>query len=268
MLRSVLSSLVIAFVVVACKPKDPVGLVPEAGTVTTTAVDAGPATVDVMQCAGCAGAAVPAWTFAGMFRDDKCTDPLAQTAPAACAVIAALGPTALTFGEDAAPYRTGQSVNVNLTEQVAPEAPRYRKAGNACVRANESATDLTPAGCTGQRVCRDATGALTCTGTCRTLSNGCPDFEETRLYAAFTDPAKGTKTVAAGNGLEKLRACCNAIAAEGKRLGASPEGGMILQAAAQCTQLVNAAGPNGNAPELAAIKPLLAGRNIPGCAGL
>lgn len=61
----------------------------------------------------------------------------------------------------------------------------------------------------------------------------------------------------------RLRQCCNALNAEAKRLGASPEAGMFSNAAAQCNVIANGVGPNGNAPELGTIRTLLAGRTIP-----
>ena len=85
---------------------------------------------------------------------------------------------------------------VTIAEQVAAETPRYRKAGTTCVRANEGAVAVTPMACSSSRACRDATGALTCTS-CRTFANGCPDFEETRLYATITDPGRIARTASA-----------------------------------------------------------------------
>jgi len=61
----------------------------------------------------------------------------------------------------------------------------------------------------------------------------------------------------------RLKQCCNALNAEAKRLGASPEAGMFSNAAAQCTVIANGVGPQGNAPELGTLKTLLAGRTIP-----
>jgi len=258
-----------ALVFVACKEKEPAGLVADASIAPAPpATSAPPPTLDVMQCAGCAQAAQPAWQFVGIFRDEQCTDPVAQTAPSACATIGALGPAAVMFVDEAPGRKAGETVNVTLSEQLAPEAPRFRKAGTKCVRANEMAVNLTPMGCSGQRVCRDATGGLTCTGSCRTFANGCPDFEETRMYAVITDPNKATKTAPANNSLARLRECCNQLSADAKRLGASPEAGVLASAAAQCIATVNAAGPNGTAPELGLIRNLLAGRNLPPmCAG-
>ncbi len=67
----------------------------------------------------------------------------------------------------------------------------------------------------------------------------------------------------------RIRQCCNALGAEGKRLGGSPEGGMFTAAAAQCSTLAAQAGSTGTAPELAIVRQMLAGRTLPAaCAGL
>jgi hypothetical protein len=66
----------------------------------------------------------------------------------------------------------------------------------------------------------------------------------------------------------RLRQCCGALRGQAKALGASPEAGMLLGAAAQCDTLASQAGASGTAPELGVIRGLLAGRNIPPvCAG-
>ena len=220
-------------------------------------------TVDISQCAGCQLAPIPGWTFEGIYKDAQCTDPLAQMAVPSCAQVPALGATQLTYVDAVGLRKANESAQVTLTDQVAPETPRFRKAGTTCTRANEAATDLTPMTCANNRVCRDATGALVCTG-CRTFANGCPDFEGTRLYASINDP--GLKPAAGGGGggnLARLQQCCNALAAQARAMGASPEAGVIASAAAQCSALVAAAGPNGNAPEIGALNAVLAGRQIP-----
>lgn len=240
----------------------------DAGLVTTTTTVADAGTVDLSQCAGCQLTGQVAWTFQGIYRDPACTEPLVQTAPTACAAVPALAETTITFAEDVGTRKAGETATVTLAEQIAPNVPRYRKSGTKCVRADETAVNLTPMGCAGQKVCRDASGALAC-GTCRTLANGCPDHEESRMYAKYNDTGKPAAAAAAGGGnLARLKQCCNAIAAEAKRLGNAPEAGLLNGAAAQCTALVTAAGPNGNAPELNALKGLLAGRPVPAvCAG-
>jgi len=65
----------------------------------------------------------------------------------------------------------------------------------------------------------------------------------------------------------KLKQCCNALSAEAKRMGSSPEAGMFSTAAAQCSALAAQAGPTGTAPEMGVIRGLLAGRNIPAVCG-
>ncbi|MDB4943726.1 MAG: hypothetical protein JWP97_3260 [Labilithrix sp.] len=232
------------------------------------AAEAG-ATTDLSQCTGCSLAPIPAWTFEGVYKDAQCTEPVAQLVTPSCGSVPALGVTNLTYVDAVGLRKANETASVTLADQVSPETPRYRKAGATCVRSNEGAVDVTPAGCAGQRVCRDANGALTCAG-CRTFANGCPDFEETRLYASITDPGlKATGGTGGSNSLARLAQCCAAITAEGKRLGPSPEGGMIIAAGAQCSALVQAAGPNGNAPELGAVKGMLAGRQLPAvCSGL
>lgn len=253
----------------ACKDTDkPQG----SGLVVADAAAAAPAeagAVDINQCAGCQLAPIPTWTFEGIYRDPACTEPLAQMTVPACAVVPALGATNLTYVDEAGLRKANETASVTLTGQIAAEALRYRKAGKQCVRANEGAVDVTPMTCASGRACRDATGALTCTS-CRTFASGCPDFEETRLYATINDPGLTGKPSAAGGGgnAARLAQCCAQLASEAKRLGSSPEAGMLVAAAAQCTALANAAGPNGTAPELGALRAALAGRNLPAiCSG-
>lgn len=258
-----------ALATAACdRNKDGAGLVPDAAAVTTTdAPEAGaPAAIDPSQCPGCQLAAAPAWTFEGIYSDDKCTVPLAQAVVPACAAVTALGPTTITYVDAIQSRAAGSSAQITLVDQVGGGTARFRKAGTTCVRANEAAVDLTPVGCANQKVCRDTNGALACAN-CRTFANGCPDFEETRIYATINDPQLGgAKGAGGGDALAKLRRCCEAIAAEAKKQGNSPE---LTAAGAQCFALVAAAGPNGNAPELGAVKAMLQGRNLPAmCAGL
>jgi hypothetical protein len=66
----------------------------------------------------------------------------------------------------------------------------------------------------------------------------------------------------------RLRQCCGQLRTQAKAMGASPEAGMLIAAAAQCDGLAAQAGPNASAPELGILRTALAGRNIPGiCAG-
>lgn len=66
----------------------------------------------------------------------------------------------------------------------------------------------------------------------------------------------------------RLRQCCGQLRMQAKAMGASPEAGMLLGAAAQCDALAAQAGPGASAPELGVLKGVLAGRNLPPiCAG-
>jgi hypothetical protein len=66
----------------------------------------------------------------------------------------------------------------------------------------------------------------------------------------------------------RLKQCCNQLRIQAKALGASPEAGLLLGAAAQCDTIAAQAGPSGTAPELGLLKAALAGRNVPPvCAG-
>lgn len=258
------AGLSVLLVAAGCDKKQDTAVVDAAApTVAEAPVEAGP--VDIAQCAGCQLVAQQSWTFAGIYRDERCTDPVAQVVLPACAPVPALGPTTLTYVDEVGSRKAGETANVTLVEQLAPETARYRKTAKGCVPANEAAVDVTPMNCVGERVCRDSAGTLTCSN-CRTFTNGCPDFEETRYYASIDDPAAGTKKVAGGgnSALARLKQCCAALAAEAKRLGASPEAGVLASAAAQC----NTIAASGNAPEVGVLKNLLAGRTIPPvCAG-
>ncbi len=66
----------------------------------------------------------------------------------------------------------------------------------------------------------------------------------------------------------RLRQCCNQLSITAKGLGASPEAGMLLGAAAQCNAMAAGVAPNSNVPEMGTIRNLLQGRNVPAaCAG-
>ncbi len=249
------------------KPKDHGGGVVAAADAGAAAVDAAPPQADLSKCTGCQLAPTASWTFEGIFADPQCTIPVAQIDVPACATVPALGQQSLSWVDDLGAHKAGAQDNANLTGEVAPQTARFRKNGKSCVKANETATSVAPAGCSGQRVCRDANGALTC-GSCRLLQNGCPDYGESRLYASIEDTTKPSSGGGGGGNLARLQQCCAALAAQAKALGPSPEAGLVAGAAAQCSALVAQAGPSGNAPELGVLRNALAGRNIPAiCAG-
>ena len=64
----------------------------------------------------------------------------------------------------------------------------------------------------------------------------------------------------------KIQACCRAMRAEAKTLGASPEAFQLTAAAAQCDVFAKQVGPAGNAPELNQLRQILRSVKLPnGC---
>jgi hypothetical protein len=85
---------------------------------------------------------------------------------------------------------------------------------------------------------------------------------------ADADAAKKATGPGVSTNVARLRQCCGQLRTQAKAMGASPEAGMLLGAAAQCDGLAAQAGPGANAPELGLLRTALAGRNIPPvCAG-
>ncbi|MGA2449358.1 MAG: hypothetical protein ABTD50_11810 [Polyangiaceae bacterium] len=62
---------------------------------------------------------------------------------------------------------------------------------------------------------------------------------------------------------QKIQACCNAMRAQAKAMGSSPEATQLLGAAATCDTFVKQVGPAGSAPELAAIRSMLKSVKLP-----
>lgn len=85
---------------------------------------------------------------------------------------------------------------------------------------------------------------------------------------ADADAAKKATGPFVPTNVARLRQCCGQLRTQAKAMGASPEAGFLISAAAQCDGLAAQAGPGANAPELGILKAALAGRNIPPvCAG-
>jgi hypothetical protein len=93
-------------------------------------------------------------------------------------------------------------------------------------------------------------------------------LEEDAGADADADAAKKATGPGVPTNVARLRQCCGQLRTQAKAMGASPEAGFILSAAAQCDGLAAQAGPGASAPELGILKTALAGRNIPPiCAG-
>jgi hypothetical protein len=93
-------------------------------------------------------------------------------------------------------------------------------------------------------------------------------LEEDAGEDADADAAKKATGPGVPTNVARLRQCCAQLRKQAKAMGATPESGMLVGAAAQCDGLAAAAGPGTSAPELGVLKAALAGRNIPAiCAG-
>ncbi len=80
---------------------------------------------------------------------------------------------------------------------------------------------------------------------------------------------------ATGGGLStnqaRAKQCCNQLRLQAKQMGASPEANMLMGFATTCDGLAMQVGPTagGQAPELAPLRAMLKGHNIPAiCQGL
>jgi hypothetical protein len=72
-----------------------------------------------------------------------------------------------------------------------------------------------------------------------------------------------------GGNAARIKQCCRAIRGEAKALGASPEANIMIGVAAQCEMAASQSGASGTAPEMAVVRNMLRGRNLPAlCAGL
>ncbi len=254
----------IAVPLLAGCPEKPTPTV-EAGLVATTPEAAAPATGT---CLPCSASGPTGWSFYRQFADAQCTKPIAQAMFDACADVNVPAQLDVTYGDPWKTKRYGERSTADKLEEIPANAGVYRLIeGGQCVPADTAAVKLVPAGCAGKKVCRNDAGELVCDG-CRTLPNGCPAYEAALARVAFADKGAAPSGPATNTNVARLKQCCNQLAIQAKAMPNSPEGGLFQQAAAQCNAMASALGPNANAPELGAIKTLLAGRNIPAvCAG-
>jgi hypothetical protein len=61
----------------------------------------------------------------------------------------------------------------------------------------------------------------------------------------------------------KIQACCNAMRAQAKQLGTSPEANQIVQFAGFCDVMAKQVGPGGNAPEFNQLRQMLKSVKLP-----
>ncbi len=79
-----------------------------------------------------------------------------------------------------------------------------------------------------------------------------------------SDAAPKKWTGPAGNPNQiRIQMCCNAMRAEARKLGASPESFQLTAAAGQCDIFAKQVGPAGNAPELNQLRQVLRSVRLP-----
>ncbi|HTB72752.1 MAG TPA: hypothetical protein VK762_05895 [Polyangiaceae bacterium] len=85
--------------------------------------------------------------------------------------------------------------------------------------------------------------------------------------AADAAPEAGKKPSGGGPSYNanqmKIKACCNAMRAQAKAMGSSPEAFQINALAAQCDTFATQVGPAGNAPELNQLRQILKSLTLP-----
>jgi hypothetical protein len=102
------------------------------------------------------------------------------------------------------------------------------------------------------------TSAPTVTELAPLTDDGGPD-------AADAAPEAGKKPSGPGYNANqmKIKACCNAMRAQAKAMGGSPEAFQINALAAQCDMFATQVGPAGNAPELNQLRQILKSLTLP-----
>jgi hypothetical protein len=86
--------------------------------------------------------------------------------------------------------------------------------------------------------------------------------EDAGEEAEAAPPKKWTGPAVNPNQL-KIQACCNAMRAQAKQLGNSPESVQIQGLAAQCDMIAKQIGPAGNAPEFNQLRQMLKSVKLP-----
>jgi hypothetical protein len=97
------------------------------------------------------------------------------------------------------------------------------------------------------------------------------DFDAGSAIDAAPAPVKHGGAAGLTTNQARAKQCCNALRAQAKSLGASPEANILTGFATQCDAVAMQMGPmaGGQAPEFAALRSLLQGHNMPGvCSGL
>ncbi len=94
------------------------------------------------------------------------------------------------------------------------------------------------------------------------------DAPDAEVAAVDAGPVKHAGTGVGGNAA-RIKQCCAAIRHDAKGMGSSPEGNILIGIATQCDMAAAQSGASGTAPEMAVVRNMLRGKNLPAlCAGL
>ena len=83
-----------------------------------------------------------------------------------------------------------------------------------------------------------------------------PDAADAAAPKKWTGPATNPNQ-------QKIQMCCNAMRAQAKQIGNSPEAVQIAQLAAACDMFATQVGPAGNAPEFNQLRQMLKSVKLP-----
>jgi hypothetical protein len=139
-------------------------------------------------CRGSEGAERDSFRFVGQYLDEACSAPVAHRDFVACSKVLVSGKVKVSL-QSRLRDKNNMEIEAEVGRHLAPHETLalYESKDGKCVRAAPvKGFKLTPQTCTnGQPVCSNAAGELSC-GNCRTLPNGCSDYEGSRTYVALT----------------------------------------------------------------------------------
>jgi len=138
-------------------------------------------------CRGSEGAEREAFRFNGQFLDPSCSVPVAHKDFLACSAVVVSG-KARVFLHSRLRDKSNIEIEGEVGRHLVPHETLalHELREGKCVRAAPvKGVNLTPQNCAnGMPVCTSASGELSC-GNCRTLPNGCSDYEGSRTYIAL-----------------------------------------------------------------------------------
>lgn len=154
---------------------------PQGSAPVRSAAAVAAATADT--CTECASVrATTSFTFANVYLDAQCTQPVAHADVPACSNVGVSGADRVAV-LDHTSRKADRFVAAHVTRQLKREETSrlFERRHGECTSYEPRGRKVAPEGCDGKKVCRTGDGELAC-GNCRILSTGCPDYVESRVY--------------------------------------------------------------------------------------